>query len=146
MRYWKPHEDAVLYELIQVKTASDTAKELTARFGHAFTTMSVIGRVNRLNPKPKTFFEPRTKGSKGHNKTKPRDRSKKGDLGSVYLAKKTPRWKAPVPSRALTIQAMPPRYQPKWTCQYIADSWDKCGKESHGPWCEEHKALVTKKG
>lgn len=142
MRYWKPHEDAALYELIQVKTAADTAKELTVRFGHNFTTMAVIGRVNRLNPKPKTFFEARTVGSKSPRK---RDRSKKGDLGSVYLAKKTPRWKAPSTSKALTIQAMPPRYQPKWTCQYIADSWDKCGKESHGPWCEEHKALVTKK-
>lgn len=47
----------------------------------------------------------------------------------------------PPPRLPVSYTLNEPRYEKKWTCQYFIGS-DMCGKESQGPWCEEHKKVV----
>lgn len=136
---WSAEEVAAGKELIQVMSAKKAAAQLSERFQRQITKSALISKLTRVRYNGPTYCPANTIGCRttrnGSGKPKNKD----------YLAMKTKRWTVPSRVPATKLAPLPPRYMPKSTCQFIAGDydWKKCGIESHGPWCDYHKQLVT---
>ena len=138
---WSETEIKMAAELIVQMTATEAAAILTEKTGRTITKSALIGRLFRSGKKVEKFYTTRAKNAA------PRVQRQKSITLPLPVRHPTPRLDIQQRiDRALSKQftPLPPRYQPKATCQYIDDNNHRCEAVSQGPWCDHHKAIVFK--
>lgn len=130
-RFWAEDElEHVKLLYSQGLSRGKIATEMNTKFAGRknYTRNSLIGIISRMKIANGYKPEPRKPG-----------------LTKVNVSANRPKrpqksWRAVIPYK------VEPLYQAKGTCQFITSDgspWVKCGKDSHGSWCEEHQKLVT---
>ena len=143
---WTPEEVARASELIQVMSAAAAAIRLSEETDRKITRSALISKLNRARYGGPTFNPAHTIGctiSRNASGEPKKKRVSTSKAPKDYSQFKTKRWG--LPKISTKREPLSPRYLPKWTCQYIGDVPGMCGKESHGPWCDEHKQIVTQR-